>query len=75
MSNVYESTAMMIVKKKSKETKDLKTIKEVAINVMMRWMYKPDRKKVELAVDKAMKKLQIDESKVARKPDMLISHK
>ena len=75
MTTVLENIAIAVVEGKAKVSKDPEKIKTMSISQMMRWMDKPNRKEVELAVDKAMKKLQIDESKVARKPDMLISHK
>ena len=75
MTDIYESTAKGVVKQKLEEGDDPKKVGEYSISMMMRWMWKPDRKKVEAAVDKAVSELQIDESKVARKPNMLISHK
>jgi len=75
LTDGYDLIAKKIVEKKAVEIKDKKRIREIAINVIMRWMWKPDRKKVEAAVDKAVSELQIDESKTARKLDVLVSHK
>ncbi|MCY4490785.1 MAG: hypothetical protein OXC46_04895 [Thaumarchaeota archaeon] len=75
MTDIYESTAKGVVKRKLEQGDDPKKVGEHAISKMMRWMWKPDRKKVEAAVDKAVSELQIDESKTARKLDVLVSHK
>ena len=71
----YEEIATNIVKRHKKNFDDPDTVKKMAINSIMRWLWKPEEKKVESAVEKAMKKLQIDESKTSRKLDVLISHK